>query len=282
MPKKPNVLLLAIDSIRADHMSCYGYERLTTPYIDRFAAGGTLFENTFSAHIPTTPAYASMLTGRDCFGTQVVALRHQGPLRAEAPTAAEIFRSLGYDTTCVGFSGNPSGRGFDTYIDYYGWGSYAAGRSYKAQNLNEVALPELERIMKLDEGVLRYLIVVNEGEPTSGMSVVATASRASGAPEESDADADEQDGEDEADTRSGMSPPEFSGGRGHRRRIEGPPITVLNYKDVATLSPFVTEQGKLLPRRTTRVAAGFQRKLGRAVKRARYLALLPYVRRHEG
>lgn len=148
------------------------------------------------------------------------------------------------------------------------------------------SLPELERIMKLDEGVLRYLIVVNEGEPTSGMSVVATASRASGAPEESDADADEQDGdkdgEDEADTRSGMSPPEFSGGRGHRRRIEGPPITVLNYKDVATLSRFVTEQGKLLPRRTTRVAAGFQRKLGRAVKRARYLALLPYVRRHEG
>ena len=148
------------------------------------------------------------------------------------------------------------------------------------------SLPELERIMKLDEGVLRYLIVVNEGQPSTGMSVVAEAPAASSGSEESrqedNADDRKEDGEPEDDARSRTSPPEFSGGRGHRRRIEGPPITILNYKDVATLSRFVTEQGKLLPRRTTRVAAGFQRKLGRAVKRARYLALLPYVRRHEG
>ena len=146
------------------------------------------------------------------------------------------------------------------------------------------SLPELERIMKLDEGVLRYLLVVNEGEPSSGLSVVAATPPASSAAEESGGDdnagGEEEGGEEEAEVRT--SPPEFSGGRGHRRRIEGPPITILNYKDVATLSRFVTEQGKLLPRRTTRVAAGFQRKLGRAVKRARYLALLPYVRRHEG
>ncbi len=146
MPKKPNVLLIAIDSIRADHMSCYGYEKLTTPHIDRFAREGALFENTFSPHIPTTPAYASMLTGKDCFGTQVVALRHQGPLREDVPTAAQIFRSYGYNTTCVGFSGNPSGRGFDNYLDFYGWGSYASGRAPKAQNLNEVAIPELRRL----------------------------------------------------------------------------------------------------------------------------------------
>ena len=84
-PKKPNILLFAIDSILADHMSCYGYPRLTTPHIDRFAQQGTLFEKTYSAHIPTTPAYSSMLTGRDCFGTEVVAL--QGP-----PVAARTLR----------------------------------------------------------------------------------------------------------------------------------------------------------------------------------------------
>ena len=50
-------------------MSCYGYERLTTPYIDRFAQGGMLFENVFSAYIPITPGYGSMLTGMDLFGT---------------------------------------------------------------------------------------------------------------------------------------------------------------------------------------------------------------------
>src|SRR5580700_8132316 len=81
---KPNIVLFGVDSLRADHMSCYGYPRLTTPYIDRFAQGGTLYENTYSAHIPTTSAYSSMLTGRDVFGTQVVALRHQGPLRCPA------------------------------------------------------------------------------------------------------------------------------------------------------------------------------------------------------
>ena len=151
MPRKPNVLLMAIDSIRADHMSCYGYDRLTTPYMDRFAQGGALFENTFSAHIPTTPAYASMLTGKDCFGTQVVALRHKGPLREDIASAAQIFRNYGYNTTSVGFSGNPSSRGFDNYINYASWGSWARGRSTKAQNLNEVAIPELERLCGEDK-----------------------------------------------------------------------------------------------------------------------------------
>src|SRR4051795_10630984 len=78
--QKPNILLFAIDSLLADHMSCYGYPRLTTPHLDAFAREGTLFEKTYSAHIPTTPAYSSMLTGRDAFGTEVVALRHKGPL----------------------------------------------------------------------------------------------------------------------------------------------------------------------------------------------------------
>src|SRR6185295_5316741 len=94
--KKPNILLFAIDSILADRMSCYGYDRLTTPHIDKFAEGGTVFEHTYSAHIPTTPAYSSMLTGRDCFSTEVVALRHQGGLTKKVKTLAEICRKAGY------------------------------------------------------------------------------------------------------------------------------------------------------------------------------------------
>ena len=49
---KQNVILFGIDSLWSDHMSCYGYNRLTTPHIDKFATQGVLFENTFSAHIP--------------------------------------------------------------------------------------------------------------------------------------------------------------------------------------------------------------------------------------
>lgn len=147
MTVRPNILLIGIDSLRADHMSCYGYHRLTTPHIDRFAQGGTLFENTFSAYIPTTPGYGAMLTGMDLFNTQIVALRHKGPLRPEVKTLAEILREYGYNTTCVGFSGNPASRGFDTYLNYAGWGKWSEGRSPKAQNLNEVTLPELDRLV---------------------------------------------------------------------------------------------------------------------------------------
>jgi len=145
---KPNILLIAIDSLRSDRLSSYGYHRLTTPHIDHFAKQGVLFENTYSAHIPTTSAYASMLTGMDCFSTQVVALRHLGGLRPEVATMAEVMRGFGYNTTCVGFTGNPSSRGFDKYLDYAGWGSWNEGRSPKAQNLNVVALPELDRLAK--------------------------------------------------------------------------------------------------------------------------------------
>jgi len=146
MAKQPNIVLMGVDSLLATHMSCYGYHRLTTPHIDKFAAGGTLFEKTYSAHIPTTSAYASMLTGLDTFSTQVVALRHQGPLREEVKTLAEILREVGYDTTCVGFSG-PSARGFDTYLNYSGWGPDESGRSPKAENLNKTTLPELNRLI---------------------------------------------------------------------------------------------------------------------------------------
>ena len=148
---KPNILLIAVDSLRADHMSCYGYPRNTTPHIDRFAEQGTLFEQTFSPHIPTTSAYASMLTGQDCFSTQVVALRHRGGMTRKVKTLAEILRAEGYRTCCVGFSGNPAARGFEKYLDYEGWGSWSEGRSPKAQNLNDVAQPQLDRLVRIGQ-----------------------------------------------------------------------------------------------------------------------------------
>lgn len=162
MPKntpttKPNILLIAVDSLLADHMSCYGYPRLTSSHIDRFAESGTLFERTYCPHVPTTSAYASMLTGKDCFGTQVVALRHQGGLRTDIKTLPELLRKQGYTSTCVGFSGNPSSRGFDTYLDYAGWGDRSEGRSPKAENLNRVAIPELDRLVAGDKPFLLFL-----------------------------------------------------------------------------------------------------------------------------
>lgn len=146
--KLPNLVVFGIDSLRADHMSAYGYHRLTTPHLDRFAQSATLFENTISPNIPTTSAYTAMLTGKDLFSTQVVALRHEGGLTNEVKTLPEVLRENGYNTTCVGFTGNPASRGFDKYIDFPGWGSWNEGRSPKAENLNKVAIPELDRLAK--------------------------------------------------------------------------------------------------------------------------------------
>ena len=154
---RPNILLFGIDSLRADHVSCYGHHRQTTPHLDRFVAGGTLFEQTYSAYIPTTSAYSSMLTGMDVIATQVVALRHKGPLRPEVRTLPEILKEAGYHTSCVGFSGNAASRGFDAYQKYAAWGRWNEGRCPKAQNLNAVAIPELDRLAQQDAPFFLFL-----------------------------------------------------------------------------------------------------------------------------
>ncbi len=153
---KPNILLFGIDSLRADHMSTYGYPLQTTPHIDKFAEGATVFLRNFSPHIPTTSGYANMLTGRDCFGTQIVALRHKGEMRGDIRTLQEILKAEGYASTCVGFH-SPSARNFDTYIDFEGWGAGPDGYSHKAENLNKVAIPELERLAAGEQPFLLFL-----------------------------------------------------------------------------------------------------------------------------
>ena len=157
MKKKPNLLLIGIDSLRRDRMSLYGYPRLTTPHMDKYLKGGTVFNQCFSASIPTTSGYACMLTGRDCFGTDVVALGHKGEMAPGVPTLAEVLRDEGYNTTCVGFQQNPAGRGFDNYLDFSGWGCYADGRSPKAENLNAVTLPEMKRLADDDKPFFLFL-----------------------------------------------------------------------------------------------------------------------------
>ena len=154
--KKLNLILFGIDSLRADHMSCYGYHRLTTPHIDHLAQQGLLFEESYCPHIPTTSAYGSMLTGLDCFSTNVVALRHQGGLAPGVETLPEILRNAGYNTTCIGLS-NVSSRGFDHYLEYASWGRWSEGRSPKAEKLNEAAIPELERLAREDSPFFLFL-----------------------------------------------------------------------------------------------------------------------------
>ena len=149
-----NLLILGVDSLRADHMSCYGYHRLTTPHMDEIAREGVVFENAFSPHIPTTPGYTTMLSGLDVMSHQVVSLRPKGPLDPDVRLLPEILRDKGYVSALVGFEGKFL-RGFDAYEIYPSWTIGEDGYMRKAEALNEKAIPLLESMA--DEPFLLFL-----------------------------------------------------------------------------------------------------------------------------
>src|ERR1700752_4646086 len=60
---QPNIILITIDTLRADHLGCYGYKQNTSPNIDRLASRGLIFRNAFATAPITLPSHASILTG---------------------------------------------------------------------------------------------------------------------------------------------------------------------------------------------------------------------------
>ncbi len=63
VPGRPNLVLISIDTLRADRLSAYGHDRPTSPRIDRLAADGVLFENAFSHSPKTASSHMSLMTG---------------------------------------------------------------------------------------------------------------------------------------------------------------------------------------------------------------------------
>lgn len=148
MKRNPlNLLIFGVDSLRADHLSSYGYRRLTSPHVDQLARQGVLLENAYSAYIPTTPAYSTMLTGMDVMTTEVVALGPKGPLDPNLRTLPEVLHDQEYCSACVGFDGGFY-RGFDQYATYRAWMSWEERPGDKAGALNEVTLPILEDMVR--------------------------------------------------------------------------------------------------------------------------------------
>ena len=83
-----------VDTLRADHMSLYGYERPTTPFIDRFASEAMVFERARSQAACTFPSVNTLLTSRYAFDFYVQGENQMG-IPAEYPTIAEILRCPG-------------------------------------------------------------------------------------------------------------------------------------------------------------------------------------------
>ncbi|HEX8680415.1 MAG TPA: sulfatase [Chthoniobacterales bacterium] len=96
-----NFLLLVIDSLRADRLSCYGYRRPTTPNLDALAAAGVLFENFFTPVTPTQPAITTLFTGQTPLTHRIFAQSGRNHLRADAPWLPELLASHGYATAAI-------------------------------------------------------------------------------------------------------------------------------------------------------------------------------------
>jgi arylsulfatase A-like enzyme/Flp pilus assembly protein TadD len=139
-PAKPplNVVLITIDTLRADHVGCYGYKQIKTPNIDGLAADGVRFESAFAVVPVTLPSHSSMLTGtypmlsgmHDFSGNKL------SPLQ---PTLASVLKQAGYQTGAVIGAAVLDSRfglnqGFDFYYDHFDF-----------SRLDEANLDEMER-----------------------------------------------------------------------------------------------------------------------------------------
>jgi len=101
MSDRPNVLLVAIDTLRADHVSCYGYQKRTTPRLDELARDGALFETCIAPGVPTHPSYTTIFTGVHPLRHKIVCHAGSVALSDSIRTLPELMRALGYVTAAV-------------------------------------------------------------------------------------------------------------------------------------------------------------------------------------
>jgi arylsulfatase A-like enzyme/Tfp pilus assembly protein PilF len=134
----PNVVLITIDTLRADHVGCYGYKQIKTPNIDSLAADGTRFDHAFAVVPVTLPSHSTMLTGT----YPMLSGMHDfsaNKLSPQLPTLAAVLKQAGYATGAVIGSAVLDSRfglnqGFDFYYDHFDF-----------SRLEESNLDEMER-----------------------------------------------------------------------------------------------------------------------------------------
>lgn len=120
MQAKPNIILISADSLRANHLGCYGYPLSTSPNIDAFAGQGALFEKVFAPGIPTQPSHTTIFTGQHPVTHGVVAHGGKAKLARGTPFLPEILLGEGYTTCAVDTLFRERiwfGRGYEYIID---------------------------------------------------------------------------------------------------------------------------------------------------------------------
>ena len=143
---RPDIVLITLDAARADRFSCYGYDRHTTPNIDRFARESLVFTNAHALAPYTLASVPTMVTGRSFLAHGVS--RRGRKLTPENTTRAEQLRDAGYRTICC--STNPhnsrasgTGQGYDEFYEL--WTEKEGRAAADPQFITERALETLAR-----------------------------------------------------------------------------------------------------------------------------------------
>jgi arylsulfatase A-like enzyme len=146
----PNVLLIVMDTQRADHLTPYGYDRPTTPRLARLASEGTRFTLATSSAATTLPSHSSMMTGHEV-GEHGAGVNGRLFLDHRLPTLAEQMRAAGYLTggfvANTYWTGRHTGlnRGFIHYEDFYGSITDGFTRTVLGRAIAYGVLPKLGR-----------------------------------------------------------------------------------------------------------------------------------------
>ena len=150
--RRPDVILFVIDTLRKDHLSCYGYERPTSPTVDRLAREGALFLDPVAQSSWTRPSMVSMLHGR-------YVTESRDMFFEDAPTLAEQFEEAGYRT--LGVVGNillSAENGFDRGFQHYDArrneepSRAKGGSTRQLETLARDLWPQLERALEPEDG----------------------------------------------------------------------------------------------------------------------------------
>jgi len=132
--EKYNIVLIFIDTLRADHLSCYGNPRKTSPNIDRLAKESTVFEQNFTPITYTLPSFMSIITSIYPYSHGVLEI-FKDKLSPRVTTLAQILKTYGYKTAWFGPLDDPQlkpevgfGRGFDDLAEVGYWWYHMDGQ----------------------------------------------------------------------------------------------------------------------------------------------------------
>jgi arylsulfatase A-like enzyme len=142
-PRPRNLVWISLDTLRADRLGCYGYERPTSPAIDALALEGTVFDDASSTAPWTKPAHASLFTGLYPSRNGVVGF--ENPLSGDVVHVAELFARSGFQTLAVVSNSSLTLHGLERGFE--GFDYIERGQGPEPSEVTQVAI---ERLRALD------------------------------------------------------------------------------------------------------------------------------------